>query len=117
MKRAPGLVIISVLLVLFGLQMFRNLANAPSGTRTALTGGYLVLALLSLAAGVSLWRGAANAVALYWVWAAAYLVMAGSFEYFCGGNPISVVVLWGALVGTVLLAAGLHVRHALRQAV
>jgi len=118
MKKAPGIMIVSVLLVLLAFLLLRHLPNAPSHeVRLALSVSYLALALLSLTTAVSLWRGAPKALVLYGIWAGAYLALGGAVEFICAGSPLVEVIMWWTLMGALLLAVGAHLRHVRRQAV
>ncbi|HJQ98962.1 MAG TPA: hypothetical protein VJ826_11665 [Candidatus Polarisedimenticolaceae bacterium] len=117
MKKSPGIVVLSVLLVLLGIQLLRHLPSRSTGsTWLVLTAAYLALAVLSMLTARSLWRGSAHALRLFGVWAVSYLAVGGLVEVVCAASPFVEVVMWWALVGAILFAVGLHLRHVLRQA-
>lgn len=118
MKKAPGIVVISVLLVLLALRLFASHPSAGTNTvRLALGCGYGVLGIMSLITATALWRGTSRALSLFIVWSLTYLAMGGVVQIASDRAPVSEIAIWWVVVGAVLVAVGAHLRYALRQAV
>ena len=118
MKKAPGIIVLSALLVLLGLRLFGAHPSASTNAvRLAITCGYLALGVRSLITATALWRGSARALLLFGFWAITYLAIGGLVQVVSDGAPIGEVAIWWVFVGAVLLAVGAHIRYVRRQAV
>ena len=117
MKKAPAIVAVSALLVLLSFRMIALRPTAATGSeRLTLLCSYLALAVLSLVTAAALWRGTSKALALFVAWSLSYLAVGGLHESLSGGTPLLEIALWWALVGTVLLAVGAHLRWVMGRA-
>jgi hypothetical protein len=118
MKKAPGIVIISGLLVLLALRLFGAHPSATTNPeRVGLLLGCLALGVMSLITATALWHGSSKALSLFVAWSFTYLATGGAVQFVSDRAPLNEVAIWWVFIGAVLLAVGAHLRYALRQAV
>lgn len=118
MNRSPSIIVISVLLVILATRL---LAGRPSSSTTlgrmVLTVGIMVLAALSVAAAIEIWRRSQRALRLFISWLTVYLTLGAAMQVISQGASISEVAIWCVFVGAIGLAIAAHLRFVLRQSV
>ncbi len=118
MNRSPSIIVVSAFLVLLALRLLTGHPNGSTNLeRLMLSGGFTILAVLSVFTAAEIWRRSRRALRLFVGWLIAYLTVGGATQVIFEGASLSEVAIWWVVVGAIGLAVAAHLRYVLRQAV